>query len=67
MPNITQLATITTATDATTFVVIDSIRTRRLSYSTIKNQLKNEIAGSTTLSALTDVSISTATMNCFSN
>jgi hypothetical protein len=61
MPNITQLPTITQATDATTFVVVDNVLTRRLSYSSIKNQLITDIAASIPLSALTDVNVTTPT------
>ena len=39
MPNITILPTITTATNATTFVIVDNRLTRRMSYFNLKTQL----------------------------
>jgi hypothetical protein len=39
MPNITLLPTVTSATNATTFVVVDNRLTKRINYSTLKSQL----------------------------
>jgi hypothetical protein len=47
MPNITTLATISTSTTATTFVVIDNALTRRYSYDNLKNKLTADITNST--------------------
>jgi hypothetical protein len=58
MANITQLTTITTVTNTTTFVVINNSSTRRVSFLTIKNQLLNETGK---LSALTDVNVTGVT------
>jgi hypothetical protein len=43
MPNITLLPTITTATDRTTFVVVDDKLTKRLTYQTFKLQIKADL------------------------
>jgi hypothetical protein len=43
MPNITLLPTITSATNATTFVVVDNRLTRRLNYQTFRSQLVTEL------------------------
>jgi hypothetical protein len=43
MPNITLLPTINSATNATTFVVVDNRITRRFSYSTLKTQLTTDL------------------------
>ena len=58
MANITQLTTITTVTNTTTFVVINNSSTRRVSFLTIKNQLLNETGK---LSELTDVNVTGVT------
>jgi len=60
MANITQLPTITTVTNTTTFVVINNSSTKRVSYLTIKNQLSNEIGK---ISSLTDVNVSSLSDN----
>jgi hypothetical protein len=43
MPNITILPTITTATNETTFVIVDNRLTRRMSYSNLKIQLSRDL------------------------
>jgi hypothetical protein len=43
MPNITLLPTITSATNATTFVVVDNRLTRRINYTTFKTQLAADL------------------------
>jgi hypothetical protein len=45
MPNITLLPTITTATNATTFVVVDNRLTKRLTYQTFKAQIVSDLTG----------------------
>jgi hypothetical protein len=43
MPNITLLPTITTATDLTTFVVVDNRLTKRLTYQTLRTQIRSDL------------------------
>ena len=44
MPNITLLTTLSTVTNATTFVVVDNALTRRFTYSSLRFQLVSEIS-----------------------
>ena len=44
MPNITLLTTLSTVTNATTFVIVDNALTRRFTYASLRSQLVSEIS-----------------------
>ena len=46
MPNITLLTTLSTVTNATTFVVVDNALTRRFTFASLRNQLASELSSS---------------------
>jgi hypothetical protein len=46
MPNITLLTTLSTVTNATTFVIVDNALTRRFTFASLRNQLASELSSS---------------------
>lgn len=53
MPNITLLTTLSTVTNATTFVVVDNALTRRFTFASLRNQLASELSSNSVFKGAT--------------